>query len=117
MNNIISKSNNSDKQQYSLKRRRRPSILLGIIIAIIIGTIVGGWFPDFAVRFNILGEVFLNSLMMIVVPIVMLSLIIGITISLFNHLNILMIIPYYFLEPPAGFEPATYALRKRCSTD
>ena len=69
MNNTVSKSN----------KRKRPSILLGIIIAIIIGTIVGGWFPDFAVRFNILGEVFLNSLMMIVVPIVMLSLIIGIT--------------------------------------
>ncbi len=79
MNNTISKSNKYDKQQSSLKRRKRPSILFGIIIAIIIGTIVGGWFPDFAVRFNILGEVFLNSLMMIVVPIVMLSLIIGIT--------------------------------------
>ena len=69
MNSTVAKSN----------KRKRPSILLGIIIAIIIGTIVGGWFPDFAVRFNILGEIFLNSLMMIVVPIVMLSLIIGIT--------------------------------------
>jgi len=61
------------------KRKREANILLGIIIAIIIGTIIGGLFPDLAIHFNLLGEIFLNSLMMIVVPIVMLSLIIGIT--------------------------------------
>ena len=54
-------------------------ILIGIIIAIIVGTIVGGWLPGVAVKTDILGEIFLNSLKMIVVPLVMLSMIVGIT--------------------------------------
>ncbi len=54
-------------------------ILIGIIIAIIFGTIVGGWLPGVAVKTSILGEIFLNSLKMIVVPLVMLSMIVGIT--------------------------------------
>ncbi len=54
-------------------------ILIGIIIAIIVGTIVGGWLPGVAVKTSILGEIFLNSLKMIVVPLVMLSMIVGIT--------------------------------------
>jgi len=58
------------------KHRR---ILFGIIIAIIVGTLMGGWLPDIAVKTSILGEIFLNSLMMIVVPLVMFSMIVGIT--------------------------------------
>ena len=54
-------------------------IILGIIIAIVLGIIIGGWAPDFATKFSILGDVFLNSLMMIVVPLVILSMIVGIT--------------------------------------
>ena len=54
-------------------------ILIGIIIAIIFGTIVGGWLPGVAVKTSILGEIFLNLLKMIVVPLVMLSMIVGIT--------------------------------------
>ena len=54
-------------------------ILFGIIIAIIIGIIVGGWLPGVAVKTDILGEIFLNSLKMIVVPLVMLSMVVGIT--------------------------------------
>lgn len=54
-------------------------ILIGIIIAIILGTFTGGWFPDIAIKFKVLGEVFLNLLMMLVVPLVMLSLIVGVT--------------------------------------
>ncbi|UCF79577.1 MAG: dicarboxylate/amino acid:cation symporter [Candidatus Eiseniibacteriota bacterium] len=55
------------------------SILIGIVVAIAVGIAVGGWLPDLAVKFSILGEVFLNSLMMIVVPLVVLSMIVGIT--------------------------------------
>ena len=55
------------------------NILVGIIIAIVLGTVTGGWLPNLAVKFSILGEVFLNSLMMIVVPLVILSMIVGIT--------------------------------------
>ncbi len=54
-------------------------ILIGIIIAIIVGTLVGGWLPNLAVKFRILGDIFLNSLMMIVVPLVIFSMIVGIT--------------------------------------
>ena len=54
-------------------------IVIGIIIAIVIGTSVGGWLPRLAVKFEILGDMFLNSLMMIVVPLVMFSIIVGIT--------------------------------------
>ncbi len=56
-----------------------PVIMIGMIIAIVTGTLVGGWLPDFAVKTKILGELFLNALMMIVVPLVMLSMIVGIT--------------------------------------
>ena len=54
-------------------------ILIGIIIAIIVGTLVGGWLPNLAVKFSILCDIFLNSLMMIVVPLVIFSMIVGIT--------------------------------------
>ena len=54
-------------------------ILIGIIVAIIVGIIVGGWLPDVAVKTDILGEIFLNALKMIVVPLVMLSMVVGIT--------------------------------------
>ncbi|MCZ6678873.1 MAG: dicarboxylate/amino acid:cation symporter [Candidatus Poribacteria bacterium] len=55
------------------------SILVGIVIAIIVGIVVGGWFPNIAVKTSLLGELFLNSLKMIVVPLVILSMIVGIT--------------------------------------
>jgi Na+/H+-dicarboxylate symporter len=61
------------------KKGNSSYILIGIIIAIILGTIIGGWLPNLAVKFSILGDVFLNSLMMLVVPLVMLSMIVGIT--------------------------------------
>jgi Na+/H+-dicarboxylate symporter len=82
----MNENNLSESGKHRLKKfssgkgkRKRPSILLCIIIAIILGTLTGGWFPDFALNFSIFGEVFLNSLMMLVVPVVMLSLIVGIT--------------------------------------
>jgi Na+/H+-dicarboxylate symporter len=47
--------------------------------SILAGTAVGGWLPGMAVRMSILGDLFLNSLMMIVIPVVMLSIVAGIT--------------------------------------
>jgi Na+/H+-dicarboxylate symporter len=71
-------------QQTPAESRRKQNgghtrLLKGIILAIVIGTAVGGWFPDLAARFAILGDLFLNALMMIVVPLVMFSMIVGIT--------------------------------------
>ena len=54
-------------------------ILIGIVIAIIVGLVVGGWLPNFAAKTALLGDIFLNALKMIVVPLVMLSMIVGIT--------------------------------------
>ncbi len=59
--------------------RRRFYVLYGIIIAIVVGVVIGGLLPDLAVGFSFLGEMFLNLLMMIVVPLVILSMIVGIT--------------------------------------
>ncbi|KPJ61698.1 MAG: sodium:dicarboxylate symporter [Latescibacteria bacterium DG_63] len=50
-----------------------------MVVAILVGIIVGGWAPEVALKFSILGEVFLNALMMIVVPLVIFSMIVGIT--------------------------------------
>ena len=55
------------------------NILIGIIVAIVVGIILGGWLPGVAAKTHILGEIFLNVLKMIVVPLVMLSMVVGIT--------------------------------------
>ena len=55
------------------------NILIGIIVAIVVGIILGGWLPGIAAKTHILGEIFLNLLKMIVVPLVMLSMVVGIT--------------------------------------
>ena len=54
-------------------------LLYGIVIAIVAGAIIGGFTPDLAVHTTILGEIFLNLLKMIVVPLVILSMVVGIT--------------------------------------
>jgi solute carrier family 1 (high affinity glutamate transporter) protein 1 len=64
---------NGNKPKVSL------GLLYGIIIAIVAGALIGGFAPDFAVHTTILGEVFLNLLKMIVVPLVILSMVVGIT--------------------------------------
>jgi Na+/H+-dicarboxylate symporter len=54
-------------------------ILIEIIIGIFIGILLGGFFPAFSTNLSFLGDIFLNFLMMIVVPVVMFSIITGIT--------------------------------------
>ena len=54
-------------------------LLYGIIIAIIVGAFIGGLAPDFARHTHILGDIFLTLLKMIVIPLVIFSIIIGIT--------------------------------------
>ena len=64
---------NQNKPKVSL------GLLYGIVIAIVAGALIGGFAPGFAAHTTILGEVFLNLLKMIVVPLVILSMIVGIT--------------------------------------
>ena len=54
-------------------------ILYGIIIAIILGTLIGGFAPSFGKHTEVLGEIFLTLLRMIVVPLVIFSMVVGIT--------------------------------------
>ena len=68
-----------NKNESQQQNTESPIILIGIVVAIIVGTIIGGTFPEFAVNFKILGDIFLNSLKMMVVPLVILSMIVGIT--------------------------------------
>ncbi|HIC19561.1 TPA: dicarboxylate/amino acid:cation symporter [Candidatus Poribacteria bacterium] len=70
---------NENTTDYDGGNGESPSILIGIIGAIILGVIIGGFAPGFAKHFSVLGEIFLNSLKMIVVPLVVLSMIVGIT--------------------------------------
>ena len=75
-----SKSKSSSNSNEHMEDKNNNQILLiGIVAAIIIGIAVGGWLPDIAVKFAFLGEIFLNLLMMLVIPLVMLSMIVGIT--------------------------------------
>ena len=64
---------NGNKPKVSL------GLLYGIVIAIVAGALIGGFAPNFAVHTTILGEVFLNLLKMIVVPLIILSMVVGIT--------------------------------------
>ncbi len=78
-NSTISSVNTNKSSSPIEKKSGHRSILYGIVIAIIVGIIVGGLFPKLAIKFTIFGELFLNSLMMIVVPLVIFSMIVGIT--------------------------------------
>lgn len=65
-------------------------ILIEIILGIVIGIVLGGFFPEFATKLSFLGDIFLNALMMIVVPVVIFSIISGITgIGNFKNLGIM----------------------------
>ncbi|MPQ48316.1 cation:dicarboxylase symporter family transporter [Marinifilum sp. N1E240] len=55
------------------------TLLFSIIIAILGGFLVGGFLPNIAIKFSIFGEIFLNILMMLVVPMVILSMLVGIS--------------------------------------
>ena len=70
---------NENVTDYSGGNGESTSILIGIVVAIILGILIGGYAPEFAKNFDVLGKIFLNSLKMIVVPLVVLSMIVGIT--------------------------------------
>ena len=59
--------------------KQQNRLLYLILIAIVVGAVVGGQFPQQAVYLQFLGDLFLNALKMVVVPLVMASMIIGVT--------------------------------------
>ncbi|MDE5423951.1 dicarboxylate/amino acid:cation symporter [Ancylomarina sp. DW003] len=54
-------------------------LLIAIIAAIVLGFILGGFFPSVGIKLEIFGDIFLNVLMLLVVPIVVLSMIVGVS--------------------------------------
>ncbi|MDA0746817.1 MAG: dicarboxylate/amino acid:cation symporter [bacterium] len=58
---------------------RQNRFLLFIALAIVLGAILGGQFPQQALYIGFIGDLFLNALKMIVVPLVVVSMIVGVT--------------------------------------
>lgn len=54
-------------------------LLLGIVAGAVLGTFLGTLLPGAAVRTEILGELFLNALKMMVLPLIVTSMIVGVT--------------------------------------
>ena len=83
-----------------MPRQNNRVLLIAIVVAIFAGFLAGGLAPGVAVGFKLLGTLFMNLLMMIVVPLVMLSMLVGIT-SLGNIKKVGAVggrtILYYFL--------------------
>ena len=83
-----------------MKKSKDSLLLYATLIAVVAAIVVGGIFPHYAVHTTILGDVFLNLLKMIVVPLVILSVLAGIA-SLGNLHNLYTIgwkIGLYFLS-------------------
>ena len=62
----------------SSKSIKEKYLLISIVIAIALGFLIGGIYPKFSIHLSIFGEAFLNILMMLVVPMVILSMVVGI---------------------------------------
>ena len=54
-------------------------ILIGIIVGMLLGILIGGALPNVAIELKFLGDIFLHALFMMVIPLVMTSMIVGVT--------------------------------------
>ncbi|MCH8274383.1 MAG: dicarboxylate/amino acid:cation symporter [Armatimonadetes bacterium] len=61
------------------KPQASHKLLIGIVIGIVVGALLGGFWPAMGREVQFLGQLFLNALFLIVVPLVMASIIVGIT--------------------------------------
>ena len=57
----------------------QPILIIGVVFHFVLGFILGGFFPSIGIKLEIFGQMFLNILMLLVVPIVVLSMIVGIS--------------------------------------
>lgn len=57
---------------------RSNKLLIQILLGIVIGIVVGGFFPPVGQGIAFIGELFIRSLMMLVVPLVIASMVVGI---------------------------------------
>ncbi len=59
--------------------KQSNSLIIPILIGIIAGICLGGFFPDLAQSIEFLGKLFINSLSMLIIPLVMTSIIVAVT--------------------------------------
>lgn len=75
----------------------KNKLIIGIISGVILGGLVGSYFPSFGIKSQIIGDIFLNALKMIVLPLIIVS----ITLSIMKVGNLgsigLKTIIYYFI--------------------
>jgi len=62
-----------------MKSRTGNFILFGMVIGAVLGVVLGYFFGDVMIHIRFLGTMFLNALKMVVVPLVVASIIIGVT--------------------------------------
>ncbi|WP_052055212.1 dicarboxylate/amino acid:cation symporter [Myxosarcina sp. GI1] len=62
-----------------MTQQQQKSLLIPILIGIVIGILVGGILPAVGISIAFLGELFINALLMLVIPLVMTSMIASIT--------------------------------------
>jgi len=60
-------------------KKNSDNLLVGILIGITVGAMLGGFSPEMGKEVKFIGELFIRSLMMLVVPLVMASMVVGIS--------------------------------------
>lgn len=65
--------------QRAMKTQSSNTLLWAILTGIVSGTILGGTLPDIGHSVSFLGELFLKALFVLVVPLVMSSIIVGVS--------------------------------------
>jgi len=61
------------------KKKTYDNLLVGILVGITFGAMLGGFSPEMGKEVKFIGELFIRSLLMLVVPLVMASMIVGIS--------------------------------------
>src|SRR4030042_3869023 len=62
----------------SLQKKHQKYIMFGILTGIIAGVFLGWYFPRYALKIRFFGDLFLNSLRMIIIPLIVASMIMGV---------------------------------------
>lgn len=62
-----------------IRERSSNTLLFAILLGIVAGILLGGFWPDGGKAIKFIGEVFIKALLMLVVPLVMASMTVGIT--------------------------------------
>ena len=62
-----------------MNRNTNNLILIGMILGAVLGVLGGLWLGEFFLSIKFIGTIFLNALKMIVIPIIVASMIVGVT--------------------------------------